>query len=1598
MTDLNLRLRLTADGTQVQSAVRSATAALDSMSQSAKNAGISGISAAQATDRIQQSAASAARSATGASAALSSAASAIRALMGSAPAAARGLSAVSHDVRDVAAASSQADVAVQRLGSQLSSLSRIAQAALGYLGAREIVRAADEWTNITNRLRLVTDSAEELAAAQEEVFRIAREGRQSLSATAELYQRIATNQEAMGLTTAGLNRVTETISKTLAISGASAQSAEAALIQLGQAFNSGVLRGEELNSVMEQAPALARAIAQGMGKTVGELRALGAEGLLTSQQVVDAILQQGAAVDEQFGRIAPTVSQAWTVLGNAATQIIGRMDEVSGASGGAAQSILGLADKLSSPEMIQALSTFASGAAEAFRVAVESVGTFVNAIRWLGEEVAARLHGVALNDIVRMREQLREAQAELDRNTAAMSRFYAAQAPAESERAAREIWLKQEAQLRETRNQAFAEVNALTEAIQRQEQATGKAAGALSGASSALEAYTTGTTRAGALSKDAAREAEKLADSLERIRRAADPAYASMMQFEETAAILENAMSAGLIEPDQFREILNGWNAARGSAASHAESAKAAARAQKEWADSAMDAIDPMRRVNRETQRLRDAFDKGLLPDITEQQLSKYIAKIEKAAKDGADAFTNPFMDAAAQTAQALQNAIASGDWAGLGDAVGNAFAASMASVASAQITTILEDSITANSGALTQLAGAFAGPILGAVVGGVVQMAAAKIGDLFSGGDWDAAGERQAAQGAGSVLGDISAKSESIRRAVEGTERGVGDIVGINTAMLRALQGLQIGIGNAVARIAAGAADAELQGPGVPSLNIGRIGGAIAGLQTSVDVSASAALSGALSTVLGPVGSVLGGVLGGSVVDKLIGGSSRKIDEGVRILGGTISDLMDNVVVQAFATFKTRSSRFSKSRYPEVAEALGGDVSAQFSLVFQGITDSVVSAAEALSVDDASIASAINGFMIDTLTVSLSGMKPAEQRAALEQVFGKIFDDLASSVVPFADEFRDIGEGMGETLARLATQAVVLDEAMITLGSDFERALSAYERTQISDRLAELFGGVENFSKSLSGFESNFLDPAQQFEVLSRRLGQAMGELPLPTTRQGFLELVQAQDLTTESGRQAYATILQLQGVAAQYYQYLEDAAESAARAAEEAARATAAAAEEAARAAEAALAGLATATDSAMTALQSAVTARVDAAKGAYQIERAALEAKHKAALDQIKAEAASRTSAGRAVNDAFKTSAQALQRELQGISGAIGSLRDAYEPMQEARRVAAMGTLRRALGTGDLTGTGDAAQLASRIEMSAFASLADFQREQGRTLNLLSALEKEGSRQVDWAERAAASIGAQTAVISSVSSAAEAAEKQRFDEQMAELDARHAAELAELESVVTTAQDQLNALRGIETGVLAIPDAIAALAAALDQEFIARSVGTQSAIDAAYQSFGRTADAHGAQWWHDEIMSGRGSIDDLNWQLQAAQAREIMNGVILPGLNQHLSTALGGRVALPQIPQFADGGAHAGGWRVVGESGPELEFTGPSRIYSNTQSKGLFDIAPIIQELRALNQRMAMLEGYSRQTTKNTGTASRVLDRWEGGGMPAQREALV
>lgn len=235
---------------------------------------------------------------------------------------------------------------------------RFLSLAAAYTATQKAFSAADAWTGLNNRIRIVTNGTEEFNQAQSSILSIARETRQSLSSTAELYQRIAQNQDELKLSGQGVADIVSTISKTLVISGTSASSAQAALVQLGQAFASGVLRGEELNSVLEQAPALAKALADGLGVSVGQLRSLGAAGELTADAVIKALQSQAEAVDETFSKVSQTIGQGIEVAKTNLTETVGRLDDATGASQALSAAIVTLSSNLA--PAAAAFSAFAS--------------------------------------------------------------------------------------------------------------------------------------------------------------------------------------------------------------------------------------------------------------------------------------------------------------------------------------------------------------------------------------------------------------------------------------------------------------------------------------------------------------------------------------------------------------------------------------------------------------------------------------------------------------------------------------------------------------------------------------------------------------------------------------------------------------------------------------------------------------------------------------------------------------------------------------------------------------------------------------------------------------------------------------------------------------------------------------------------------------------------------------------------------------------------------------------------------------------------------------------------------------------------------------
>ena len=232
----------------------------------------------------------------------------------------------------------------------MNSLNRVSanlfKAGIAGFGVNQLKGFADGYTEIQNKLRLVESASISSSKGLNNVFDIALKTNQSINATSGVYQRFAQNAETLKISQAQIASLTETVSKAVAVSGASAGAADAALTQFGQALGSGILRGDEFNSVMEQTPALAKAIATGLGVTTGELRNMAKEGKLTMDVLVPALERAKESVDDQFNTRILTISAAFENLNTSAIKWIGELDKSTGASEAFAKAINGIANHL----------------------------------------------------------------------------------------------------------------------------------------------------------------------------------------------------------------------------------------------------------------------------------------------------------------------------------------------------------------------------------------------------------------------------------------------------------------------------------------------------------------------------------------------------------------------------------------------------------------------------------------------------------------------------------------------------------------------------------------------------------------------------------------------------------------------------------------------------------------------------------------------------------------------------------------------------------------------------------------------------------------------------------------------------------------------------------------------------------------------------------------------------------------------------------------------------------------------------------------------------------------------------------------------------
>lgn len=211
---------------------------------------------------------------------------------------------------------------------------------------QEIVQIADAWNMMSARLKLATAGQREYVTAQKELFAIAQRIGVPIQETATLYGKLQQAVRMLGGEQQDALSITESISQALRLSGASATEAQSSLLQFGQALASGVLRGEEFNSVVENSPRLAQALADGLNVPIGRLRKLAEEGRLTADVVVNALMSQKDKLASEYAQLPQTVSQSFERLRNAFAQWVSKVDESTGFTKKLAEALTFLANDL----------------------------------------------------------------------------------------------------------------------------------------------------------------------------------------------------------------------------------------------------------------------------------------------------------------------------------------------------------------------------------------------------------------------------------------------------------------------------------------------------------------------------------------------------------------------------------------------------------------------------------------------------------------------------------------------------------------------------------------------------------------------------------------------------------------------------------------------------------------------------------------------------------------------------------------------------------------------------------------------------------------------------------------------------------------------------------------------------------------------------------------------------------------------------------------------------------------------------------------------------------------------------------------------------
>lgn len=717
-------------------------------------------------------------------------------------------------------------------------------------------------------------------------------------------------------------------------------------------------------------------------------------------------------------------------------------------------------------------------------------------------------------------------------------------------------------------------------------------------------------------------------------------------------------------------------------------------------------------------------------------------------------------------------------------------------------------------------------------------------IGGAGGGGGQNASQQRQAAQGAGTVLGDSSAKSNSIARAVELSAANSSTQINYLASMNAALQTIQNNIQGFAAQLLR---TTDVTNPNVDPLNTNNGLGksVVAGGLTAIGGIAASGFAAftSMAAIAGPLGMaaallvtkipVLNNLIG-KIGTAVFGGKQSVKDSGITINKTDLASILANgVTAQTYADITTSGGWFRSDKNSTKTADLDAEANRQFTAIITAMATTVKQAGLLLGASGDDFTKKLNSFVIDIGKISLKDLKGDDLQKALEAVFSKLGDQMAQYSITGLEQFQKVGEGYLETLVRVASDYAKVDASLQSIGKTFGDV--GLKSIAARENLIELVGGIDQFQSKTADFSQNFLTKSQQQAPVLAYVTQQLDSMNLGWvhTREQFASVVTALDLTSAAGQQTYASLMSLEGAFAATHAAIADTGKTIQEIADE------------------------------RKDLQSQYDQLTMSSTQLLAKQRDALDESNRALFDQVQAlteqadavQAAKDAASGLLgnVDNAFSALQKAVGREkiavqasidghtaavskLQSLSQSLhGTLNSMMSPDQQAMaRAAAQAQIRAALATAKAGGPlpyadslKDALSAVSKTSTDQFGSYQDYLRDLYKTQNDIAALGNVTDDQLSVEQKSL--VAAQD-------------------------------QLKSLDSILAKYQDQIDVLKGQSTTLLSIDQAAQGVLTAILAAQSNPVVAATSAINSAYQSsLGRAPDAAGLSYWQQQAAAG-------------------------------------------------------------------------------------------------------------------------------------------